>query len=373
MAYSKNSIVAFFELIRAGLWEKEARLLPFGKLDYDELMNLAEEQSVVGVITAGLESVKDVKIPKEVLLQFIGQTLQLEERNKAMNSFVGDLVDRMRRQGIYALLVKGQGIAQCYERPLWRASGDVDFYLSDDSFKMARDFYKPLVTSDEIDDMHARSINMQYGEWVVEIHTSQHCGLSHRIDNILDSIHRDLFYNGNIRSCELGGTQVFLPSPDNDALLVFTHFLKHFYKGGLGLRQICDWSRLMWTFRQRVNVDLLEKRIKEAGIMSEWKTFGAFAVEYLGMPSEAMPFYDNGVKWSRKAEKIKRFIIEVGNFGHNREAAYNENQPRLIRKVLSYGRRIGDLFHHASIFPLDSFRFLFGITLGGLRAVIHGE
>lgn len=188
---------AFCALLRGGLWEKEVNLSEYGKIDFQRLYELAEEQSVVGLVTAGLEHVVDDKVPKEVLLQFIGQTLQLEEQNKAMNSFVGDLVDRMRRQGIYALLVKGQGVAQCYERPLWRASGDVDFYLSDDNFKQARAFYKPLVTSDEIDDEHTNSINMHYGEWVVEIHASQHCGLSSRVDSVLDSIHRDLFYNGN--------------------------------------------------------------------------------------------------------------------------------------------------------------------------------
>lgn len=36
---------------------------------------------------------------------------------------------------------------------------------------------------------------------------------------------------------------------------------------------------------------LLEARLKEMGLVSVWKTFGAFAVEYLEMPGEAMPLY----------------------------------------------------------------------------------
>lgn len=76
---------------------------------------------------------QDVKVPKEILLQFIGQSLQLEQRNQAMNIFIAEIVDKMRIEGIYTLLVKGQGIAQCYERPLWRASGDVDLLLSQDN------------------------------------------------------------------------------------------------------------------------------------------------------------------------------------------------------------------------------------------------
>ena len=49
-----NNKEAFFELVRAGLWEKEARLLQFDNIDYASILQLAEEQSVVGLVTAGL-------------------------------------------------------------------------------------------------------------------------------------------------------------------------------------------------------------------------------------------------------------------------------------------------------------------------------
>lgn len=368
-----NSTKAFFALLGAGLWETDLQLLPLGEIDYTEIYRLAEEQSVVGLVAAGMNHVVDIKIPKQDLLQFIGATLQMEDRNKAMNYFIGVIVDKMHKAGIYTLLVKGQGVALCYERPLWRSSGDVDFYLSQEHFTKAKAFFRPLVESFDPDNDYSSHINMSYDPWVVEIHANQHCGLSSRIDKVLDTIHSDLFSGGNIRSCNIGDTQVFLPSPDNDIIIVFTHFLNHFYRGGLGVRQICDWSRLLWTYKDSINLHLLKDRLHSMGLQTEWKAFGAFAVEYLGMPKDAMPFYENSGKWSRKAKKINRFIIEVGNFGHNREAAYNENQPRFVRKALSYSRRIEDLFHHASIFPFDSIRFLFGITFKGLRSFAHGE
>lgn len=54
---------------------------------------LAEEQSVIGLVAAGLEQVIDVKLPQEITLQFAGQTLQLEQRNKEMNHFISVLID----------------------------------------------------------------------------------------------------------------------------------------------------------------------------------------------------------------------------------------------------------------------------------------
>ena len=132
-----NNVKAFFELVRAGLWEKDVRIAQYDAIDYEAVLRLSEEQSVVGLVTAGLEHVIDTKVPKEILLQFIGETIQLEQTNAAMNAFIAQVVQKMREADIYTLLVKGQGIAQCYERPQWRTSGDIDFYLSDTNYEKA--------------------------------------------------------------------------------------------------------------------------------------------------------------------------------------------------------------------------------------------
>lgn len=64
------------------------------------MYRFAQEQSVVGLVAAGLEHVQDVKVPQNVALSFAGATLQLEHRNKAMNEFVETdvAVARCRRE-----------------------------------------------------------------------------------------------------------------------------------------------------------------------------------------------------------------------------------------------------------------------------------
>lgn len=64
MISDKNQQV-FFALVRAGLWKQNVRLLQFGKVDYSIVYQLAEEQSAVGLVAAGLECVSDVKVPQE--------------------------------------------------------------------------------------------------------------------------------------------------------------------------------------------------------------------------------------------------------------------------------------------------------------------
>jgi hypothetical protein len=123
-----KSIQAFLALLRAGLWEQAVANIN-DKVDWERVYQLAEEQSVVGLVLAGIEH-SYVKPPQDLLLQWIGEVQIIEQQNKAMNEFVASLIKKLRKEDVYTILVKGQGIAQCYERPLWRSSGDVDLLLS---------------------------------------------------------------------------------------------------------------------------------------------------------------------------------------------------------------------------------------------------
>lgn len=376
MSLDKNQ-EAFFELVRAGLWEKEARLSQFDKIDYAAIMRLAEEQSVVGLVTAGLEQVKDSKVPQKWTLQFIGGTLQIEQHNKAMNEFVARLIEKLRKEDVYAVLVKGQGIAQCYERPLWRASGDVDLLLSDTDYEKVKRVLLPLATYVETEYTHFKHLGMTINGFVVELHGTQHSRLSRRVDSMIDDVQKDVFYGGNVRSWQNGGTQVFPPAPNEDVIFVFTHILHHFFFEGIGLRQICDWSRLLWKYRSEIDVKLLEKRLRSAGLMSEWKAFAAFAVEYLGMPEEAMPMYNSlsvqeVKKFKRKSEKIKNFVMEVGNFGYKHRRDFS-GMSYLRRKFVSSFGRLKDMLRHFTIFPKDSIVFFGGVLRSGLYAAVRGE
>lgn len=351
-----NNHTVFLELVKAGLWEKECQLSQFGVIDFYEIYRIAEEQSVVGLVAAGLEHLTDIKIPQEIALTFAGTTLQLEQRNKEMNLFISKLIEKMCEAGIYALLVKGQGIAQCYERPLWRASGDVDLLLSTDNYQKAIPLLSMIAThvEDEYHDTLHKAFMMDNME--VELHGTLRSKLGRRIDKVIDEVQKEVFCGGNVRSWMNGHTQVFIPRADEDVVFVFSHILQHFFNGGIGLRQVCDWCRLLWTYKDSLDSGLLETRIKKARLMSEWRAFAALAVDKLGMPIEAMPMYSDSSKWKRKADLVLRQVIDTGNMGHNRDVSYRDKTSSARRKLITLYRVSRDSFHHLFIFPVDAFR-----------------
>lgn len=54
---------AFINLVKSGLWEKDV-ILPNYKINFKDILRLAEEQSVVGLVVAGLEHVTNIKVPQ---------------------------------------------------------------------------------------------------------------------------------------------------------------------------------------------------------------------------------------------------------------------------------------------------------------------
>lgn len=366
----------FLELVRAGLWDKEVGFSQYGEIDFGEVYHLAQEQSVVGLLAAGLEVVKEVRVPQPIALTVAGEVLQLEQQNRAMNQFIAYIISDMRHAGIYALLVKGQGVAQSYVRPLWRTCGDVDFFLSDENYEKAKAFLAPQASSVDQEGVYAKHIGMTINGLVVELHGRLRCGLSGKLDRVLDEIQKDTFYGGSVSSWNNDGVQVFKLSKENEVFYVFAHFLGHFYKGGIGLRQICDWCRLLWTYRSELDLRKLESLVKRAGLVSEWKAFYNLASRYLGMPDEFQgsgSMFQVDSQFEKKAERIMEFIFEVGNFGHNRDMSFYREGPYLGQKVRSFGRRMGDLWNHLMIFPMDTLRFFPRIVINGLHSAANGE
>ena len=344
----RDSLQIFFVLLQAGLFghTDTTESTDFSDLnlnvDWGEVYRLAEEQGVVGLVAAGIEELRaenlELRVPQEVKLQFVGATLQIEQRNKAMNGFVAELTERMRKEGIYAVLVKGQGVAQCYEMPLWRLSGDVDLLLSGSNYQKAVDYLLPLSKGSKPEGLYSKHLGIDIEDWYVELHGTLRTGLSARVDQEVDCVQKEVFYGGKVRSWMNGEIQVFLPGVDEDVLFVFTHYIKHFYKERILVKQLCDWCRLLWTYSEKVNVGLLAERLKRMGLMEEWKTYAAMAVEYLGMPVDSMPLYES--KYEKKASRLME-IIFAG----------------------SKGNKMKEIWRIAKVFPRNTVRFLPGIVL----------
>ena len=369
-----NTEGIFLEILRAGLWGSgNLDIRIDGTTDWQDIYRLATEQSALGLMLAGLEHF-DVKPPQVMLLQWIGEVQVIERQNKVMNAFIAELINKLRENDIYVLLVKGQGIAQCYEKPLWRCSGDVDLFVDVDDYKHAFAFLREIAVLTSKDKAKNRDrLNSEFllDAWIVELHGTLHANLSGKMDKVIDSVQHEVFTEEKVRVWKNGNVDVKIPAPNEDIIFVFSHILQHFFLGGIGLRQLCDLCRLLWTYRNNIDKDLLHKRLRNMGVVTEWKVFFALMVEHLGLPAEAAPLYESG--YEMKAERALSYILEVGNFGHNRDSSYLKEKSSIKRKSNILLHQMKDSLRLAKIFPIDAWRFFLTTVKDGLKNALSNQ
>lgn len=389
-----NNQQAFFALVRAGLFPVHGERFMvndsfFRNVDWGKVYQLAQEQSLQGLVLQGIDWFKvhdsGFTVSQVLLLQWIGEVQIIEQQNKTLNAFINSITKKFENEDVRGLLVKGQGVAQCYERPFWRVSGDVDLILDEENYQRGKLVLSKMASLDHEENLFDKHYSAEVDGFCVELHGTMRGMLTKKADDFMDALQVDLFKNNRFREWNNDGTVVKLPCPDDDVLFVFTHILKHFFNYGIGLRQVCDWCRLLYTFRDSLDYGLLESRLRKMGLMSEWKVFGALAVEYLGMPIEAMPFLkfrDESFKfrdrlkdkeyrkYKRKADRVLAFILETGNFGHNRDNSYYNNTNAIVRGLMSLWRHTCDSFKHSFIFPVDSIKIWCRVFTNGISDAI---
>ena len=101
-------------------------------------------------------------------------------------------------------------------------------------------------------------------------------------------------------------------------------------------------------------------------------------MDYLGMPVEAMPFLNSSnvqeiKKFKRKAARVMEFVLETGNFGHNRDYSYQKRYPYVVFKAISLWKHLKDGAFFFSIFPLDSIKVTWRRMVVGVSVVLQGK
>lgn len=120
----------FQELILISLGKRDCFSRKLTDKDWTSIYTEAQRQSLAGVLLTGVERViaSDESKPN-FLMQWIAQTLTLENRNRLLNARCKDITDIFNGIGLRSCVLKGQGVALLYPNPLRRQCGDIDLWV----------------------------------------------------------------------------------------------------------------------------------------------------------------------------------------------------------------------------------------------------
>lgn len=324
-----NSLL--IELIQIALGNRDILSRLPSQKEWEAILEVAEEQAIVGVTTQGLDKLpQDQLPPKDLLLQWIGLAqlsigTYLQHCNRAR-----ELTSKFEMAGFRSCVLKGVGLAQLYPQPDSRQFGDIDLWVEGDRKDVMAWMNKLGVVGHVI----WHHVDADFFEDVpTEIHIHP-CWLYNP------------FCNGKLQRWfdeqmdaqmtvdkELGFAY---SSVQFNAVYSLVHLYHHLIEEGIGIRHIIDYYYVIKAlpFEERLSV---VKELKRFGMLPLAKAMMWVLQDVCGMPAEYLICGSN----EREGRFLLDEVIRGGNFGHYRNDTRKRNSmTRYMALLPHYPREI---------------------------------
>lgn len=278
----------FLSLIKLGIGTIKVVSLP-KQIDWNYLEGLAARQGLSAILVDGVEKLpEDKRPPKKMLLQWIGEVLQIENNQAVQWKAQCELALLLRDNEIKTYVLKGVVISECYPNPTHRQSVDMDCFL-----KSFQDYSDVWEKGNKIIEERGFNVERRYyknSTWFIPGLTVE----NHRFitpfrgNNTLKKLERllqTMLLEDNADD-RIDGTWLFRPPVMFSALFLIEHAYSHFLHEGLTWRHVLDWMMFSKKHKEKIIWVDLEALVDEFGFRKFYDTFSRLGQYLLGEVSE---------------------------------------------------------------------------------------
>ena len=276
----------FLNLVRLGVGIGTVSCFKFqDSIDWKDVKALAEQQGLSAVVLDGIEKLPATsRPPQELLLEWIGESLQNESIYATQQKAAIKMADLFHGNSIRTYVLKGAVIAECYPKPQCRLSSDLDCYLLPeegdfDVWSLGNDLIKAK-GFEVLDDFYKNS-KFLMSDLTVENHQYF---TPFRGNETLKSLERLL--QKQIRNDKgedrMEGTWLYRPPVMTSALFLIEHAYSHFLHEGLAWRMILDWMLFRQKHEKEIDWKQLEAWIDKFGFRKFYDSYHRLGLFLIG-------------------------------------------------------------------------------------------
>ena len=327
----------FFNLLRFSLSEDFHFSSVLTAEEWAEVYVIAQQQTLGGVLFAGLERLSaEQRPPRSILLKWFAMTERIKQANRLLNKRAVEASEYFFKEGFSNCILKGQGVAAYYPNPLLRMSGDVDIWLSG-GHECIHNFARERVGLQGITYHHVHY--PLFDDVEIEVHITPGYLSNPWLNNKLQRYFKDSFSEQASNYVTLPDAVGSIPRPKVEFDLVFLllHMYKHLIGQGIGLRQMMDYY---YVLQQPID-DGVRGRV--VARLKEFKVL-RFAHATMFVMSEVFGLEEKYLLVGPD-EKAGRFlldeIMQAGNFGkYDARLERRHNETAWFRLVRSLKRNV---------------------------------
>lgn len=222
----------FSDLLLVCTGAKNTLRKPYTEARWNEALEMAQEQSIEGVLLSAIECLPDEqRPPKLALLQWIGSVQMLESNSLKIAEASKTVIKYFHENGFACNILKGCAVARYYPQPERRQSGDVDVWVEGGREKIY-DFARAFDKDGKLYGVNYHHIHFHLLDG---IHIEAHIWPSFLSSPLRNwRLHR--FCNQHRPTMD-----ATKPSLAFDRVFIILHCYRHICGHGVGLRQIMDY------------------------------------------------------------------------------------------------------------------------------------
>ena len=339
-----------FALLRLGLGnstpEKES-LSDFIVMSAEQWARLGEkalEQGVLGIVLDGVECLETMpygptrELSKQQKLEWIGQEMLIEQRNRHQIAVMKDLARKWTIEGCRVMVMKGQVNSLMYPYPEHRSPGDIDCYLFE-NYKLGNEIAKNEGANVDAGWYKHSQINYK-GELFENHHFFVHTREGKRSKQLQKELEQDLQVK---EWCTFPDSTILLPPVQWNAMFLTYHACAHFISEGLRLKQILDWVMFMNSYQKDVDWKAFYEYCDRYHFRRFADAMTAISVDYLGVKIENTEINIE----SPYVEKILNSTLYDEDYIYNAGENSWKSRWHVIRSLFKYRWRYEEIYQES--------------------------
>lgn len=283
---------ALVELLKYGLGYSDECFIPH-KVDWQWVQETSYQHCVEAIVFDGIQRCYDENVSlldSDRTLDWYGQVTKQEDIYHQHKTAITELASFFHQYNIRMMVLKGYGLSLYYPVPCHRSCCDIDIFLFGDRKRADRLLSEKLGVS--IDTSLHRHTVFKYRGLSVENHfdfLNRYAHLSNRKINrrLKDMLSQSICTKIN------DGVDIWLPSPDFNALFVLRHMAAHFAGSALKIRQVLDWGLFVEKCHDEVDWRSLSSFVEELNMHHFLGAVNYICYCKLGFNKSLFTFYED--------------------------------------------------------------------------------
>lgn len=319
-------------------------------VDWHSLYSFSKKQSIIGTLFPLLNN--DVLIsngapPKEIIYDWCINSNSIKNLNIKINKDTVNVYNKLINNGFRCCILKGQGNNLLYKDPYSRTPGDIDIWVNAPRNEIINYVKNNF---DDIKEIRLQHISCDYNNTSVEFHYTP----SFMFNPVFNNRLQNWFLKNIDIQCsnkvELPGKvgKISIPTNSFNVIYQLSHIYRHFFEGGIGLRQITDYYYVIKEYNREENdKTIIKQEIKYLGLDKFAGAVMYVLNKVMGLDSTDLIFPADKIR----GELLLNDIMKGGNFGHHNTGNYVFKQNNFISRHIHKTLRI---FQFARLYPYEA-------------------